>query len=78
MTTWTAFASFLPSFPPSLWQAQDPWISLSPIMVLPGCPGNPWYFTGFAVSSMGRNDRTEASVLQAKADSQVPWLLMFP
>lgn len=36
---------------------------------------NNWYFIGFAISSMGRNDRPEASVLQAKADSQVPLLL---
>lgn len=35
-TIWTAFACFLPSFPPSLWQVQAPWFSLSPIMVLPG------------------------------------------
>lgn len=51
-------------------------LSVSPIMVLPGCPGNTWYFIGFAVSTMGRNDRAEASVLQAKAAFAI--VVMFP
>lgn len=73
MTAWTAFASFLPSLPVAGTRILD--LSLSPIMVLPSCPDNTWYFICFAVSSVERNDSTEANVLQAKADPQLPWLL---
>lgn len=35
-----------------------------------GCLGNTWYFIGLSMSSTGRNDRAEASVLQATLDSK--------
>lgn len=63
---------FLPCLPPSFSLAATSTLDLclSPIMVLLGCLGNTCYFIGLSMSSMGRNTRPEASVLQAKSDSQ--------
>lgn len=67
---------FLPSLHPPFGTSATSTLHLSffPVMVLLSCLGNTCYFIALLMSSMGRNDRPEERVLQAKCDLPVPLL----